>query len=59
MQSSGKKDRTPDMLGHAVEQVVEARATSRNVAGSIPDGVTVNFIDLILPPALPWGRLSL
>jgi hypothetical protein len=31
-------------------------ATSRKVAGSIPDGVNVIFIDIILPVVLcPWG----
>jgi hypothetical protein len=36
-------------------------ATSRKVAGSIPDGVIeLFFIDIILPTALwPWGCLSL
>jgi hypothetical protein len=36
-------------------------ATSRKVAGSIPDEVIWGFsIDLILPAALwPWGQVSL
>jgi hypothetical protein len=36
-------------------------ATSRKVAGSIPDGVIGFFsIDIILPATLwPWSRLSL
>jgi len=36
-------------------------ATSRKVAGSIPDGVIgFFFIDIIFPAALwPWGRISL
>jgi hypothetical protein len=32
-----------DLRGHAVAQLVEACATSQNVAGSIPDGVIETF----------------
>ena len=43
------------LKGYAVVQLVEALqhcATSRKVAGSIPDGVIGIFIDIILPAAL-------
>jgi hypothetical protein len=42
--------------GHAVAQWLRHCATKRNVAGSIPDGVTGIFYDIILPAALwCWG----
>jgi hypothetical protein len=45
------------LQGHPVSQLV---ATSRKVAGSIPDGVIgIFFVDIILPAALwHWNRLS-
>jgi len=39
-------------MGTVVAQWLRCCATNRKVAGSIPDGVTEFFIDIILPIAL-------
>jgi dolichyl-phosphate-mannose--protein O-mannosyl transferase len=48
-------------VGHTVAQLLRHCATNRKVAGSIPDGVSLEFFIVIILPAAPWPwcRLNL